>query len=81
MAGRTATICWTCRRSSNSTCSWSASLRPVPGWTAVYRPILMPRGRGRNKRMVLQESYVVRDCPLYQPDPPRRMVDGLEDCS
>ncbi len=66
------TLCWHCRRSTNSGCSWSASLQPVPGWTADYAPVLMPKGRGVRCRMVPKESYLVRACPLYQPDPPRR---------
>lgn len=61
------TLCWSCRRAAGG-CSWSRSLRPVEGWLASYRPVLMPASIGGKRRYVPQESYIVRWCPQYAPE-------------
>lgn len=58
------TICWTCRRSTNSGCPWSARFQPVPGWTAERRDILSYDG----EKYIPTESYRVSVCPLYLED-------------
>lgn len=45
------TLCWGCRNSSRSGCSWSKRFEPVQGWEAI-----------RNERT---DSYHVVSCPLY----------------
>ena len=71
------TLCWSCRRSTNGTCSWSRSLRPVEGWSASYRPVFMQVSIGGKKRYLPQESYIVRRCPLFLQDPPPPIVPAL----
>lgn len=71
-AARGETLCWDCRQGPRSGCSWFAEHRPVPGWTAERRDVAVtaiPDGR-RDTR--LEESYLVRRCPLYRRDRPRR---------
>ena len=59
------TLCWTCQNAvpipEGKGCNWSRNLKPVEGWEAkktIKRP-----SEGR------MESYCVRSCPEYIPDP------------
>lgn len=66
------TKCWTCQRGPRSGCPWFADHKPVPGWTAARRDVLMQttvhkHGKTRNYQKY-EESYRVIDCPLYQED-------------
>lgn len=71
------TICWTCRRGTRSECPWFAEHRPVPGWTAERREIRMTAYADGKRYERPTESYVVRKCPLYQKDPPRKKQEDL----
>lgn len=66
----TTQLCWTCRKACGG-CSWSergadgkVKFEPVPGWNAV------PTRRSRDGKTVM-ESYCIKACPEYEPDPPR----------
>lgn len=69
------TICWTCQRGPRSERSWFAEHRPVPGWTAERREIQMTAYTGGKRYERPTVSYLIRKCPLYQPDPPRKEED------
>ena len=59
--GRTkATLCWKCRKSTNSGCSWSRSLEPVEGCDAVKDHL------STNYKDNI--SYCVLDCPEFERD-------------
>lgn len=64
MWDRIETICWTCQRGPRSGCAWFARHKPVPGWTAVRRDVLVWDGRAYTP----SESYRVAACPLYLED-------------
>ena len=52
------TLCWHCKRSGRSTCSWDRWFKPVPGWTADKYAL--------NVTTRIVDSYVVRACPLFE---------------
>lgn len=54
------TLCWKCRNATNSGCSWSRSLTPVEGWTAIEDHLCT------NYRD--NTSYLVTDCPQFIQD-------------
>ena len=59
------TLCWTCKWSTNpkgNKCTWSKNFIPVKGWNAkkTLLELYSPRG--------LFESYIVKECPLYERD-------------
>ena len=56
------TLCWSCQRSVKE-CEWSANFEPVEGWDAEATKIAGPYG--------VIDSFLVKRCPLYEPDPPR----------
>lgn len=58
------TLCEICANACGH-CDWSKKnvQKPVEGWDAIRNDI-MPHGKGSG----LIESYVVLDCPEYQPD-------------
>ena len=58
------TICWTCKRGPRSECPWFAEHKPVPGWMAERRDVLVLDGRVYTP----SESYRVSACPLYMED-------------
>jgi len=51
----TATICWDCAKAIGG-CSWSNSLKPVKGWTAV------------KVKKTETESFRVIKCPEFERD-------------
>lgn len=62
------TLCWYCRHAVPSIgkgtgCSWSQKGRPVDGWTAQRRDVLLQRPYGLNE---LVESYRVENCPRFE---------------
>ena len=57
---RRASLCWACRKATNSGCLWSRSLTPVEGWTAEEDHICT------NYQDDI--SYLVMDCPEFIPD-------------
>lgn len=54
------TLCWDCANATNSGCSWSRSLDPVEGWTAVEDEMLT---NYKNKK-----TFFVIECPQFIPD-------------
>ena len=70
------TICWTCQRGPRSECVWFAEHRPVPGWTAERREIRITAYADGKRYERPTVSYLVRKCPLYYPDPPRKEETG-----
>ena len=55
------TLCWSCQKAVKE-CPWSANFEPVDGWDADETKIMTHKG--------VLDSYHVRKCPLYLPDPP-----------
>lgn len=56
------TLCWECKNTHRDKCSWfnPADPQPVPGWVA-----------DRYVKPVLGETYMVKECPNFDPEPPR----------
>lgn len=56
------TLCWKCKNTNRFKCPWfnPANPQPVPGWVA--EPRVMYRG---------VQSYLVKECPKFDPEPPR----------
>lgn len=56
------TLCWGCKNTNRFKCPWfnPADPQPVPGWVA--EPRVMYRG---------VQSYLVKECPKFEPEPPR----------
>lgn len=58
------TLCWHCNKACGTAdCEWANKLKPVPGWDAIHMPLKTASG--------FIESYIVEDCPKFEPDPPR----------
>ena len=55
------TLCFTCRRACNGSCSWAKSFKPVKGWVA--KPTKL---RLYNTKKA--DSYHVEKCPKYVRD-------------
>lgn len=52
-------LCWTCKLSGKSVCSWDKELKPVNGWkaeTSKWRD---------SKRKKNFQNYKVIECPMY----------------
>lgn len=62
---RPRTLCEICGRACGR-CSWSEKDRqePVKGWEAVRRDVEMRT----ESEVWMEESYVVLDCPEYEPE-------------
>ena len=52
------TICWDCANAVGL-CPWSHDFKPVKGWTVIPTRI---------KSAGNAESYIVIDCPCFDPD-------------
>lgn len=65
MAAYEQTLCWQCQNTNRHKCPWfdPDNPQPVPGWVA--EPRTMYRG---------QQTYLVRECPKFDPMPPRKAV-------
>ena len=50
-------ICWSCGRSTDKTCSWAKDFTPVKGWKA---------DRSKRKSEVYKDSYTVHACPMFR---------------
>ena len=64
----TQTICWECIHADKgkaSICPWVSEFKPVEGWDATRRDILVP-GRNKNQPAHYDESYRVHQCPLFE---------------
>ena len=52
------TLCWRCAKAATNGCAWSASFKPVYGWTAEETDL---------KRIGIGgKSYLVIDCPEFE---------------
>ena len=60
------TLCWSCHNACGR-CAWSAFGIPVDGWTATETTVRGHRGPFRHKTI---QSYIVSECPRYEPDKP-----------
>ena len=62
MAQYEQTLCWGCKNTDRHKCSWfnPADPQPVPGWVAEPRV-----------KSVIGETYLVKECPNFEPEPPR----------
>lgn len=58
------TLCWSCKRSylPEYRCSWAKEFKPVEGWEADMKYVLVQRSSGNNS---ILESYFVYTCPEY----------------
>ena len=52
------TLCWRCAKAATNGCAWSASFKPVNGWTAVPTKITCADHTA--------DSYRVVDCPEFE---------------
>ena len=55
------TKCWDCAKAASHGCTWSASLQPVEGWTAVPTEKYLVKGQKI-------KSFLVTDCPEFERD-------------
>ena len=72
-----ATLCWTCSKACGK-CPWTErdpvtkkiKFEPVPGWKAIETTLKCHYGWGgpgrRKRKLVIEKSYSVRECPLYE---------------
>lgn len=62
MAEYESTLCWRCNNTNRHKCSWfnPADPQPVPGWVAEPQV-----------KSVVGETYLVKECPNFEPEPPR----------
>lgn len=62
--GYESTLCWECKNTDRFKCPWfnPADPQPVPGWVAE-----------RRVRPLLGETYTVKECPNFEPEPPREV--------
>lgn len=68
MAMYESTLCWECQNTNRHKCSWfnPDNPQPVPGWVAEFRPIRV----GHTPQDDPVESYLVRECPNFEPVAP-----------
>jgi len=69
------TLCWTCKRSTNGTCSWSKKRQHVDGvkrWAFVQREDTRSYGRVA----VIKVTNTVLECPKYKSDAGRTMRES-----
>lgn len=62
------TICWECKhadKGNDSICPWAREFKPVEGWDATRRDILV-QGTNQNQPAHYDESYKVHKCPLFE---------------
>ena len=62
------TICWECKhadKGKDSICPWDREFKPVEGWDATRRDILV-QGTNQNQPAHYDESYRVNKCPLFE---------------
>lgn len=58
------TKCWSCENTAYGKCPWFTDFTPVEGWTAEPTKINNAIKAGARR---LIDSYLVLDCPLYEP--------------
>lgn len=63
---REPTLCWSCKNTNRFKCPWfnPDDPQPVPGWVAELRPVKGVKG----------DSYFVKECPKFEPDPEMQRV-------
>ena len=61
------TLCWKCRKATNSGCSWSRALEPVDGLEAEEDHLIT--------NYLDKKSYFVYGCPEFEPDRAKRCED------
>ena len=61
------TLCWKCRKATNSGCSWSRALEPVDGWEAEEDHLVT--------NYLDKKSYFIYGCPEFEPDRAKRCED------
>lgn len=62
------TLCWSCRKSTNSGCSWSRALIPVDGWKAEEDHL--------KTNYADNQTYLVIECPEFVRD----SVNNCDNC-
>ena len=70
------TLCWSCHNACGR-CAWSAFGIPVDGWTATETTVRCDRGPLRHKTI---QSYIVIECPRYEPDKPMQAKNITDEC-
>ena len=65
------TLCWNCQRATGL-CSWSEKFIPVEGWVADRNDIRIEVQNQYTRATKYDESYFVRECPLFVRDKPRK---------
>lgn len=68
MAEYESSLCWECKNTNRHKCSWfnPANPQPVPGWVAE-----------RHDKSRIGESYLVKECPKFEPEAPREVQPVL----
>lgn len=67
-APREQQLCWRCRHAAGPTmCRWALDGEVIPGWDAEQQDITCGDGR-------IIDTYYIKACPEFEPDPPRREV-------
>lgn len=71
------TICWNCCKATGN-CSWSKNFTPIDGWKAKKTILNLGYSAysGRPKKAV---SYIVKQCPEFEPDDPRTQACIVEE--
>lgn len=72
-------LCWDCANAVPTVdgtrgCAWSKRFQPVQDWqakTAVIPVHDMVKGNCRPRKI---QTYQIRKCPQFTPDPPRKMT-------
>ena len=52
-------LCWDCKNSTCSGCSWSKEFKPVTGWKVI---------KENKDSQTYGETYKVLSCPKFEPD-------------
>lgn len=70
------TKCWDCRKADASDCCpWANRFKPVLGWIAEPTMIYFNVQHGAKVVKKPCPSFIVKYCPLFEPDPKRDQLE------
>lgn len=62
---RKETLCWDCKKATGGgDCPWANEFKPVEEWKATPT-IVKVTSQAKSRAAQLQDSYIVRKCPLF----------------
>lgn len=77
--GKAQQLCWDCKKSVNSGCSWSANFEPVEGWEAVKVERYVATTKEQKRVVNGDVGYAIYNCPEFDPDESvKRRLEELE---